>query len=259
MLEQNQNDLFGSLNDVGENKNETFGEAMPAVAPIEGMPAEVMPKIYDAPAKTELKDLEISFNFEKIELIKKIVKETQDNLRRINCLLGEDAPKFEEKIKQSFLDSDIAAAPSAAPMFQGLKTVSQPDVAYGESGERIMEGVFNGQNMIGADGKEYLVPSNYASKSKLVEGDILKLTINARGNFLFKQIGPMERNRVIGSLEASESGGWTVSSGGKKWKVLTAPVTYFKGETGDEAIILIPKNTPSKWAAVENVIKRVAE
>ncbi|MFA5128471.1 MAG: hypothetical protein WC445_00735 [Patescibacteria group bacterium] len=259
MLGQNQNDFFGSSNDVSENKNETFGEAMPAVVPIEGMPTEAMPKIYDAPAKTELKDLEISFNFEKIELIKKIVKETQDNLRRINCLLGEDAPKFEEKIKQSFLDSDIAAAPSAVPMFAGLKTVSQPDVAYGESGERIMEGVFNGQNMIGADGKEYLVPSNYASKSKLVEGDILKLTINARGNFLFKQIGPIERNRVVGMLEESESGGWTVASGGKKWRVLTAPVTFFRGESGDEAVILIPKNTPSKWAAVENVIKRVAE
>jgi len=260
MLGQNQNDFFGSVNDPDENKKETFEGVMqmeePAVAPVEAAPFEVTPKIYDAPAKTELKDLEISFNFEKIELIKKIVKETQDNLRRINCLLGEDAPKFEEKIKQSFLDSDIVAAPSIAPMFQGLKTVSQPDVAYGESGERIMEGVFNGQNMIGADGKEYLVPSNYASKSKLVEGDILKLTINARGNFLFKQIGPIERNRVVGTLEESESSGWTVASGGKKWRVLAAPVTYFKGESGDEAVILIPKNTPSKWAAVENVIKR---
>lgn len=249
MDEQNQNQInFPELNDLMEQ---------PAVASIEGVPAGVMPKIHEAVDKTELKDLEISFNFEKIELIKKIVQETQNNLRRISCLLGEDAPKFEEKIKQSFLDSDIVAAvPSAAPMFAGLKTVSQPDVAYGESGERIMEGVFNGQNMIGADGKEYLVPANYASKSKLVEGDILKLTINARGNFLFKQIGPMERNRVVGELQESESGGWTVASGEKKWKVLTAPVTFFRGESGDEAIILIPKNTPSKWAAVENVIKR---
>ena len=266
MLGQNQNDLFQNIDGPIENQTdlgqETMESAEPMAMPAEAVPFEVTPKIYDAPAKTELKDLEISFNFEKIELIKKIVKETQDNLRRINCLLGEDAPKFEEKIKQSFLDSDITAAAAPATsmqMFQGLKTVSQPDVAYGESGERIMEGVFNGQNMIGADGKEYLVPSNYASKSKLVEGDILKLTINSRGNFLFKQIGPIERNRIVGALEESESGGWTVSSGGKKWKVLTAPVTFFKGESGDEAVILIPKNTPSKWAAVENVIKRVAE
>jgi len=263
MLGQNQNDLFETLNDQDQNETEILNEAItiaqPAVASQESMPMDVIPKIHEAADKTELKDLEISFNFEKIELIKKIVQETQNNLRRISCLLGEDAPKFEEKIKKSFLESEMAAAPLAAPVFEGLKTVSQPDVAYGEAGERIMEGVFNGQNMIGADGKEYLVPSNYASKSKLVEGDILKLTINARGNFLFKQIGPIERNRVIGTLEESESGGWTVASGGKKWRVLTAPVTYFKGEFGDEAIILIPKNTPSKWAAVENVIKRMAE
>lgn len=262
MLEQNQNqnDLFGSVDNLAENKNEMFDEAMPAVASIEAVSDEVTPKIYEAADKTELKDLEISFNFEKIELIKKIVQETQNNLRRISCLLGEDAPKFEEKIKKSFLESEVATSHFAPPAVYDVKTVSQPDVAYGEAGERIMEGVFNGQNMIGADGKEYLVPSNYASKSKLVEGDILKLTINARGSFLFKQIGPIERNRVIGTLEESEAGGgYCVTADNKKWRVLTAPVTYFKGESGDEAIILIPKNTPSKWAAVENVIKRVAE
>ena len=251
MDEQNQNQInFPELNDL---------MAEPALQTQEAMSTEIMPKIHEAVDKTELKDLEISFNFEKIELIKKIVQETQNNLRRISCLLGEDAPKFEEKIKKSFLESDVSVSPFTPSAVHDVRTVSQPDVAYGESGERIMEGVFNGQNMIGADGKEYLVPANYASKSKLVEGDILKLTINARGNFLFKQIGPMERNRVIGTLEESESGGWTVASSGKKWRVLTAPVTFFKGEPGDEAIILIPKNTPSKWAAVENVIKRVEE
>ena len=249
MMDQNQN----------QNDNTFMDLEQPIVAPQEAVPLDMIPKIHEGADKTELKDLEISFNFEKIELIKKIVQETQNNLRRISCLLGEDAPRFEEKIKKSFLESEVAASPFTPPTVREMKTVSQPDVAYGESGERIMEGVFNGQNMIGADGKEYLVPANYASKSKLVEGDILKLTINARGNFLFKQIGPMERNRVIGTLEESESGGWTVASGGKKWRVLTAPVTYFKGEMGDEVIILIPKNTPSKWAAVENVIKNVAE
>ena len=39
---------------------------------------------------------------------------------------------------------------------------------------KIIEGVFDGQNMVGSDGKTYPVPANYASKSKLVQGDILK-------------------------------------------------------------------------------------
>ena len=64
----------------------------------------------------------------------------------------------------------------------------------------VIEGVFDGQIMIGADGKKYSVPANYASKSKLVEGDILKLTIDRQGNFIYKQIGPIERRRLIGSL-----------------------------------------------------------
>ena len=40
---------------------------------------------------------------------------------------------------------------------------------------KIIEGIFDGQIMIGPDGKNYPVPANYASKSKLVEGDIMKL------------------------------------------------------------------------------------
>src|SRR3989338_8200808 len=53
----------------------------------------------------------------------------------------------------------------------------------------IVEGVFDGLAMIGADGRSYTMPANYAAKSKLVEGDLLKLTILADGTFLYKQIG----------------------------------------------------------------------
>ena len=58
---------------------------------------------------------------------------------------------------------------------------------------KVIEGVFDGQNMVGSDGKTYPVPANYASKSKLVQGDILKLTIAEDGAFLYKQIGPIPR------------------------------------------------------------------
>ena len=65
---------------------------------------------------------------------------------------------------------------------------------------KIIEGVFDGQNMIGSDGKLYPVPANYASKSKLVQGDILKLTIADDGAFMYKQIGPIPRKQVVGAL-----------------------------------------------------------
>ena len=65
---------------------------------------------------------------------------------------------------------------------------------------KVIEGVFDGQSMVGPDGKNYPVPANYASKSKLVEGDILKLTIADDGSFIYKQIGPVARRQIIGTL-----------------------------------------------------------
>src|SRR3989338_7572159 len=66
--------------------------------------------------------------------------------------------------------------------------------------QQIIEGVFDGQNMIGSNKKAYPVPANYASKSKLIPGDILKLTITPEGSFLYKQIGPIDRKHIKGYL-----------------------------------------------------------
>ncbi len=122
---------------------------------------------------------------------------------------------------------------------------------------RVVEGVFDGKSMVGSDGKTYPVPPNYASKSKLVEGDMLKVTITPRGNFIFKQIGPIERDHIIASLGFDATNGeYYATNEEKRWSLLKASITYFKGEPGDEVAILVPKGSPSKWAAVENVIKK---
>lgn len=122
-------------------------------------------------------------------------------------------------------------------------------------GGKIVEGVFDGQNMFGPDGRQYPIPANYASKSKLVEGDVLKLTIQDDGTFLFKQIGPAERNKVIGEV-VEDNGEYTVKVADKTYKILLASITYYKAEAGDEVTIIIPKDKESAWAAVENVIKK---
>ncbi len=120
----------------------------------------------------------------------------------------------------------------------------------------VVEGIFNGQIMIGPDGKQYSVPANYASKSKLVEGDILKLTIDRSGAFIYKQISPVERARLVGRLVKDKNlGEYVVLAGDKIYRILMASVTYFKGEEGDEAVILVPKDHDSTWAAIENIIK----
>ncbi len=125
-----------------------------------------------------------------------------------------------------------------------------------EGTDKIIEGVFDGQHMVGPDGKRYSVPANYASKSKLVEGDMLKLTITSDGSFIYKQIGPVDRSRLVGTLVSDETTGeYRVLAGSKTYKVLLASVTYFKGEPGDEIVILVPKGAEAGWAAVENTIK----
>lgn len=127
-----------------------------------------------------------------------------------------------------------------------------------EGKNRIVEGVFDGEKMIGPDGKQYAVPANYASKSKLVEGDMLKLTIRPDGSFLFKQIGPIERERLVGVLVFNDQEHIFYGvAHGRSYKLLTASVTYFRGEAGDEVILLTPKGGESTWAAVENIVKKL--
>src|SRR3974390_1397257 len=116
---------------------------------------------------------------------------------------------------------------------------------------KVVEGVFDGQNMVGSDSKTYPVPANYASKSKLVQGDILKLTIADDGAFLYKQIGPIPRKQVVGTLKL-ENGHYFVDVGGKNYRVLLASVTYFKAKPGDQVSVNVPEDDSiAEWAALE--------
>ncbi len=116
---------------------------------------------------------------------------------------------------------------------------------------KVIEGVFDGQNMVGSDGKTYPVPANYASKSKLVQGDILKLTIADDGAFMYKQIGPIARKQVVGTLELKD-GHYFVNAGGKQYRVLLASVTYFKAKPNDQVSVNIPEDDANaEWAALE--------
>lgn len=116
---------------------------------------------------------------------------------------------------------------------------------------KVIEGVFDGQVMLGPDGKNYPVPANYASKSKLVEGDIMKLTITPEGKFLYKQIGPVERQTVIGTLTHHDDK-YFVEVSGREYEVLYASVTYFHLREGSQVSAVIPaKDKNASWAAVE--------
>jgi hypothetical protein len=138
-------------------------------------------------------------------------------------------------------ETNLAAANELLVSLVGDDVTIQPKNTEEILG-KIIEGVFDGQNMVGSDGKTYPVPANYASKSKLVQGDILKLTIADDGAFLYKQIGPIPRKQVVGQLKLE----------GGHYRVLLASVTYFKAKPGDQVSVNVPEeDVAAEWAALE--------
>lgn len=198
------------------------------------------------PPAVEAKETAETIPAAKAATLRAILKNIRDSIDGALRLIDETAPELPPSL----------AASLVAPVLAAKKAAEASEIrASGD--DRVIEGVFDGEGMVGDDGKTYLVPPNYASKSKLVEGDMLKLTIGPRGNFIYKQIGPIERQRLIGVVAFNQDAGiHIVVAGGRSWKVLKASITYFKAEVGDEAVILVPKQAPSKWAAVENVIRK---
>jgi hypothetical protein len=174
----------------------------------------------------------------KLALIKEMIESAESNLRSAKQILIE-LTGSSSKTVYSKLAKEIDVSP---------KSVS-------DDGSIIVEGVFNGETMTDPKGKVYPVPANYASKSKLIPGDVLKLTILEDGSYLYKQIGPIERKKVVGVL-TYEDGQYKVIANGKAYKVLLASVTYFKGEIGDKVTLIIPELEDSDFAAIENILPK---
>lgn len=165
-----------------------------------------------------------------------------------------DLPEKQVKRLKSLIqdaETNLAAAKELLISLVGdddmVARTSSPEEVAG----KVIEGVFDGNTMVGPDGKTYPVPANYASKSKLIEGDILKLTIADDGGFIYKQIGPVARRQIIGTL-VSHDGAYYVEAGGREYRVLLASVTYFKAKAGDQISIIVPEdNREAEWAAIE--------
>lgn len=148
-------------------------------------------------------------------------------------------------------ETSLGAAKELLLSLVGEDPVATQAMKGEEALGKVIEGVFDGQNMVGSDGKTYPVPANYASKSKLVQGDILKLTIADDGSFMYKQIGPIPRKQVVGVL-TQESGHYYVEVSKKKYRVLLASVTYFKAKPGDQVSVNVPEDdSHAEWAALE--------
>ena len=127
----------------------------------------------------------------------------------------------------------------------------------------VIEGNFDGENMMGDNGQVYIVPQNYASKSQLIIGDRMKWILTSERE-IFKLIAPVERERVNG----------TFSIDGENYAILvdglTSPVRVLKASAtfaiknqglsvGDEVTVLIPKDSTPTWGALVSVVKKNTE
>ncbi len=126
---------------------------------------------------------------------------------------------------------------------------------YNSGEEKIIEWIFTGEEMLGADDNKYPIPVNYASKSKLVQWDKMKLTIDGTGKMMYKQILPIERDTKVWLL-TKDKGKFQVVADGVTYNVLTAAVTHFKADIWDSITILTPKWKEATFAAIETIIPK---
>lgn len=179
---------------------------------------------------------------QKLETLRKVLDSAEQQLAAARKLLAE-------------LDgeSGTATAPPAAAPRRAADIATQAQKLSVSSEGRVIEGMFDGKDMVGPDKRKYPVPANYASKSKLVAGDVLKLTITDDGSYIYKQIGPVARQKMVGTL-TQEGNQYQVVAGGKNFNVLLASVTYFKAQPGDQVSIIVPEDQEADWAAVDNLM-----
>lgn len=170
---------------------------------------------------------------------------------------------------QELLDTAMSSLKTAHAMLREMTGVTDStrerhvlrasSMSAGPVNGRVIEGIFDGQNMVDSAGQTYPVPANYASKSKLVESDGMKLTITDEGKFIYKQIAPVPRRTVLGVL-IQEDGQYKVLAEGKALRVLLASVTFYRAEIGDQVTVLVPEKGDAKWGAVEAVLpKHIAD
>lgn len=174
-----------------------------------------------------------------------------------NSLPADNAAKI-NALRDMIVNAErtIQSAKAMLLQLEGKKKTGRPKKIETDGDGTVVEGTFDGQIMMGTDGKQYPVPANYASKSKLVEGDLLKLTITSDGSFIYKQISPIDRKHALGIVSQDESGNYHVVVDGEPFRVLLASITYFRVEPGDEVAVVMPRNLESSWVAIENVLQK---
>jgi hypothetical protein len=121
----------------------------------------------------------------------------------------------------------------------------------------VVEGYFNGEQMIGDNGKTYTVPPNYASKTQLVTGDRLKRILTEQFE-KYKLIKPVERKRVTATFVFEPEGFYAELEDGTMLKLLKASATFaIKNlglQPGMKLALLVPKEGVAAYGTLSSVL-----
>jgi hypothetical protein len=188
----------------------------------------------------------------KIETILSLIEICEVNLKNAKSMLS----SLSGNIVDQNSENKNSSNPPTNPAINTIpRTTSQ---SSSNTGATVMEGYFDGENMIGDDANTYSVPQNYASKSQLVIGDRLKWMIST--NFfgetseVFKLLVPVPKDRIIGKFIADNNSYAVIVNGYKNpIKILKASATYamknLNLKIGDNVAIYIPKIANPAWGA----------
>jgi hypothetical protein len=194
--------------------------------------------------------------------IKQALLDMRQQIDMIVSALDESSPKTEPVPPSPTVSNFTHSTSQFTPQIPEIVYVAEQTPASKKfskpkyiNGSQIIEGIFNGYQMIGSDGKCYDVSENYASKSKMVEGDRLKLTITQAGKFFYKQVGPVKRKSIVGELSQDPQGNWVVIADMTPYRILSATVTFHRARQGDQVVIIVPDRGPASWGAVKTFLK----
>jgi hypothetical protein len=153
----------------------------------------------------------------------------------------------------------LSASESSIKLAKQLLGDIEKGGANGKPKKKVLPGIigtFDGENMVTESGEKHPVPANYASKSLLVVGDVLKLVDKKEGK-RFKQIEHVKRYKTKGVLTKKDGKFHVVASEGS-YRVLPAAVSHFEANVGDELSIFLPaKNLTASWGTVESLVKDI--
>ena len=168
-------------------------------------------------------------------------------------------------------ESNIKSAKAMLSQYSNPEnTTSQPNFSNSfamqtsSDDSEVIDGYFDGENMMGDNNQLYLIPQNYASKSQLVVGDKLKWTlvkdpISNTYKEMYKLTNPVLREKVVGKF-IIDGNTYAVMVDGytSPIKILKASATFamknMNLQIGGDVAIYIPKHGTPSWGAFISVV-----